>query len=146
MSDREYAGFWIRFLASVIDSILLSMLLAPLLPLLIGDSADNPLSALSFVSSTAICLLATVLFWIYRSATPGKIILGLSIVDAKTGGKPSSGKLLLRYLAYYASAIPLCIGFVVIGSDPRKQGWHDKIAGTFVLKKTREEIKKAAKD
>lgn len=137
MTDKVYAGFWIRFWASIIDSVLLTMLLAPLLPLLIGDAADNPLSVLNFLSSTAICLVATVVFWIYRSATPGKMILGLSIVDAKTGGKPSSGQLLIRYLGYYVSAIPFFVGFIVVATDARKQGWHDRIAGTLVLQKSR---------
>jgi uncharacterized RDD family membrane protein YckC len=134
MSDTQYAGFWIRFLASLIDSILLSMLLAPSLPLLIGEASVDPMSSLNFSISLLISLAATVLFWRYRSATPGKMVLGLHIVDAKTGGKPTGSQLFIRYLGYYVSLIPLGIGFIVIGLDARKQGWHDKMSGTCVVK------------
>jgi len=60
--------------------------------------------------------------------------MGLVIVDAKTLGKPSFGKLVLRYIGYYVSTIPLLLGLIWVGIDKRKQGWHDKIAGTLVLK------------
>ena len=77
--------------------------------------------------------VAVIVFWIYRSATPGKIILGIRIVDAQTGDKPSTGQLIGRYFAYYVSAIPLMLGFLWIAFDRRKQGWHDKLAGTVVI-------------
>lgn len=134
MSNTQYAGFWIRLLASLIDSILMSLLLAPLLPLVIGAASADPLSSLNFLASLSVSLVATVLFWRYRSATPGKMLLGLRIVDAKTGGKPTSGQLFIRYLGYYVSLIPLGIGFIVIGFDARKQGWHDKMSSTCVVK------------
>ena len=80
--------------------------------------------------------VAVVLFWIYKSATPGKMVLKLRIVDARTGGKPSVGQLVGRYLAYYISIIPLMLGIIWVGIDKRKQGWHDKLAGTLVIKNT----------
>jgi uncharacterized RDD family membrane protein YckC len=50
------------------------------------------------------------MFWHFKSATPGKMILGIKIVDANTMGKASPGKLLIRYLGYYISMLPLCLG------------------------------------
>ena len=79
--------------------------------------------------------VAFVLFWMFRSATPGKMLVSAVIVDAKTLGKPSTSQLIGRYLAYYASTLPLCLGFLWVAFDKRKQGWHDKIAGTLVIKK-----------
>lgn len=76
----------------------------------------------------------TIMFWHFKSATPGKMILGIKIVDANTMGKASPGKLLIRYLGYYISMLPLCLGIFWVGWDKRKQGWHDKIAGTLVIK------------
>ncbi len=78
--------------------------------------------------------IAVVVFWIYRQATPGKIAIGARIVDADTGGKPSTRQLIVRYLGYYVSMLPLMAGIVWVAFDPRKQGWHDKLAGTVVVR------------
>jgi uncharacterized RDD family membrane protein YckC len=77
--------------------------------------------------------IAVIVFWKTRSATPGKMAISAKIVDAKTGGKPSTGQLVARYFAYLVSMLPLMLGFIWIGIDRRKQGFHDKIAGTVVV-------------
>ena len=56
------------------------------------------------------------------------------IVDAKTGGKPTTRQLIVRYLGYFVSTIPLGLGLLWVAFDPRKQGWHDKLAGTVVVR------------
>jgi uncharacterized RDD family membrane protein YckC len=78
--------------------------------------------------------LAVILFWVYNSATPGKMVLKLRIVDAKRHAPASTGQLVLRYSAYYLSLLPLGLGIVWVALDKRKQGWHDKLAGTLVIK------------
>ena len=137
--EYEYAGFWIRVGASIIDSILILIIIAPLLTFIYGE--EYWVSE-AFIHGTWDVLLnyllpaiAIIIFWIYRSATPGKMVLGLTIVDAQTGGKPSTGQFIGRYLGYYVSMIPLFLGFIWVGIDKRKQGWHDKLAGTMVVKK-----------
>ena len=72
--------------------------------------------------------------WIIIASTPGKLIFGAYIVDAKTLKRASTSQLIIRYLSYYVSLIPLGLGFLWIAFDPRKQGWHDKLAGTVVIK------------
>jgi uncharacterized RDD family membrane protein YckC len=57
------------------------------------------------------------------------------IVDAKTGGKPTSGQWLIRYVGYFVSSIPFGLGLFWVAFDARKQGWHDKMAGTVVVRK-----------
>jgi uncharacterized RDD family membrane protein YckC len=57
----------------------------------------------------------------------------MKIVDAKTGADPSVTQCLLRFLGYFVSIFTL-LGFLAIATDSRKQGWHDKIAGTVVIK------------
>jgi uncharacterized RDD family membrane protein YckC len=79
--------------------------------------------------------VATVLFWMYRQATPGKMALGLRVVDATTGRPASTGQLVGRYLGYYVSMIPLLLGLLWVAFDPRKQGWHDKLAHTVVVRR-----------
>jgi uncharacterized RDD family membrane protein YckC len=70
----------------------------------------------------------------YRQATPGKMAIGARVVDATTGGAPSTRQLVIRYLGYYVSTIPLLLGLIWVAFDPRKQGWHDKLAGTVVVR------------
>ncbi|MDQ7084304.1 MAG: RDD family protein [Sulfurovum sp.] len=86
--------------------------------------------------------IVVIIFWVYKSATPGKMALKLTIVDAKTGKNASTGQLIGRYLGYYVSIIPLCLGIIWVGIDKRKQGWHDKLAGTVVLKSNKTEAVK----
>jgi uncharacterized RDD family membrane protein YckC len=62
------------------------------------------------------------------------MMLNLRIADAETGGTPTTGQFLGRYLGYYVAAIPLFLGIIWVGIDKRKQGWHDKLAGTVVIR------------
>jgi glyoxylase-like metal-dependent hydrolase (beta-lactamase superfamily II) len=72
-----------------------------------------------------------------RSRSHAKIAIGARIVDAGTGAVPTNRRLLVRYLGYYVSTLPLMLGFLWIAFDPRKQGWHDKMAGTVVVRPRR---------
>lgn len=138
-TEFEYAGFWIRVWASVIDSILVLIIILPVLRVVYGESywADERMikGPVDFLLSFVAPAIAIVVFWISRQATPGKMAIAAQIVDAKTGGKPSNGQLIARYAGYYLAAIPLFIGLIWVAFDPRKQGWHDKLAGTVVIRK-----------
>jgi uncharacterized RDD family membrane protein YckC len=138
MDELEYAGFWVRVGASVIDTVLLLAVLTPLLTLIYGsDYWTDPTAhtgTWDFLLNYVFPAAAVILFWIYKSATPGKMMLGLKIVDARTGQAPSTGQLIGRYFAYYASILPLMLGFIWVGIDKRKQGFHDKLAGTVVVR------------
>ena len=139
--DVEYVGFWARFGASLIDSILLAMVCWPVLTYIYGwgywDSDKLIHGPADFLVSWLLPAVAVVVFWINRQATPGKIAIDARIVDADTGGKPSTKQLLVRYLGYYVSMFGLFIGFLWIAFDPRKQGWHDKMANTVVVRARR---------
>lgn len=136
--DLQYAGFWIRVGASLIDTLLVFLLTVPILYLFYGQSywLDESMIkgfwdvVISYVFPTA----AVITFWVYKSATPGKMATHLTIVDAKTGGKPTTAQFVIRYLGYYVSIIPLFLGLIWVGIDKRKQGFHDKMAGTVVLR------------
>jgi uncharacterized RDD family membrane protein YckC len=136
----EYAGFWIRTAASLIDTVLVAMLTLPLLVSIYGwDYFDPGRSGVfagpaDFLVSWLLPSLAVIAFWMYRSATPGKMILGLRIVDAQSGAVLGLGQSAGRYLGYFVSTIPLFMGLVWVAFDPRKQGWHDKLAGTVVIR------------
>lgn len=62
-------------------------------------------------------------------------MIGAKIVDAATGGNPQPMQLVVRYIGYYVSALGLCLGFIWVAFDKRKQGWHDKMAGTVVVRR-----------
>ena len=134
----EYAGFWARFFASVLDSILQLIVFIPLLFFFVdADQLMDPEVQNSppvFFITNVLPAIVIILFWKYRSATPGKMMMGIAIVDAETGGDPSTGKLILRFFAYIVSALPLFFGFFWVAFDKRKQGWHDKIADTLVVR------------
>ena len=75
-----------------------------------------------------------VIFWLKKQATLGKMCLSLKIVDATTLEKPSSKQFIIRVFAIIISTLPLFLGIIWIAFDPKKQGWHDKIANTLVIK------------
>jgi uncharacterized RDD family membrane protein YckC len=136
--NLEYVGFWARLGASLIDSVLVLLICAPLATAIYGE--DYWLSE-TFVHGPADILInwvlpavAVLLFWTYRQATPGKMAIRARIVDARTGGQPTTRQLVIRYLGYYLSTLPLLLGFIWVAFDPRKQGWHDKLAHTVVVR------------
>lgn len=75
------------------------------------------------------------LFWTRRAATPGKMLLSCRIADAKTFEAPTKKQYIIRFFGYFLSCLPFFLGFFWIAIDRRKQGFHDKIAGTVVIKK-----------
>jgi len=139
MSDQEYAGFWIRVGAALIDTVLIIIVTWPLLRLIYGPeywkSEVFSLGPTDTLISYILPALAVIVFWMYKSATPGKMALRLTIVDAKTGKTPSKLQFIGRYIAYYVSIVPLFLGIIWVGIDKRKQGFHDKLAGTVVIRK-----------
>lgn len=134
----EYVGFWPRVGAALIDTLLLLLICLPLVTWIYGVRywTDGTVIAgpADLLINWVFPAIATVLFWTYRQATPGKIAIGARIVDARTGAPPSTRQLIVRYLGYYVSIMPLMLGILWVAFDPRKQGWHDKIAGTVVVR------------
>ena len=72
-------------------------------------------------------------FWLWKSATPGKLVMRLRIVDATTLLPPSRQQYALRIFGYFVSAVPLFLGFFAVAWSDKHQGWHDKIAHTVVI-------------
>jgi uncharacterized RDD family membrane protein YckC len=136
----EYVGFWARVGASIIDTILLLIVCIPLVTWYYGSSywlgagGWFIVGPMDFLINWIFPAVAVILFWMYRQATPGKMAIGAKIVDAKTGGRCTTGQLIGRYLAYYISTLALMLGFIWVGIDPKKQGFHDKLAGTVVVR------------
>jgi len=137
--ELEYVGFWPRVGATLIDSILLIAVTSPFLLAIYGDAYFAPDVAMiqgpaDFLISYAFPAVAVIVFWSAKQATPGKMAIGAKIVDASTGHAPTTGQVVGRYFAYYLSIIVVFLGFIWVAFDDRKQGWHDKLAGTVVVR------------
>ena len=88
------------------------------------------------VLSYVVPVILTLWLWLMFKATPGKMLLGLEIVDAKTGGKMSLKQAIVRYCAYILSSVFVMLGFVWIAFDKQKQAWHDRLANSVVIYKS----------
>lgn len=143
MENKEYAGFWIRFGALLIDLVVMAIVLYVPLSLIYGEEywlGDKLIYGFwDVMLGYVVPFVATIWFWLHYLGTPGKMAMKLQIVDASTGGKMRTGQAIGRYFAYILSAVPLCLGFIWVGVDQRKQGWHDKLAGTAVIRNTGKE-------
>ena len=137
VQKMEYVGFWKRVVASLIDTLIVVIFTLPLLWAFYGSayfSSDQAVHGLADVLIYYVLpAVFVIVFWRYKSATPGKMAISARIVDATTGGPPSTGQLIGRYFGYFVSIIPLCLGLIWVGIDKRKQGWHDKLANTVVI-------------
>ena len=138
----EYVGFWPRFGATIIDAILIMLITTPLILAIYGSEyffEDGPVirGPADFLISWLLPAVATIGCWRIWQATPGKIAVSARVVDEVTGRTASTGQLVFRYLAYLPSMLALGLGFLWVAFDPRRQGWHDKLAGTVVVRPSR---------
>lgn len=144
LKDREvkieHAGFWIRVAAYVVDGVLINLGIGALAVVgffLLG-AGRNPRAFSSVVPMASwIFLFLLFAYHIYflgkRGYTPGKGFLKLQVIR-QDGTGMSYGDAAIRTFSYILSSIPLYLGFFWIGFDRKKQGWHDKIAKTQVIK------------
>ena len=131
-----YVGFWARFLAFLIDSVCVLLLTIPLMFAVYGQATSpQPFALGDILINIVLPAVVVIALWIAFGATPGKMALGAAIVDADTGAPLTPAKAVVRYLGYFLSIIPLCAGFAWIAFDKRKQGWHDKLANSVVVRK-----------
>ncbi len=128
--DFRYAGFWIRFIATILD-ILIIWLPAVLIGILLTFFVRiEILSSLVFI--------LVIILYIYLDGkyggTPGKLILGLKIVNSegKYIGIPTAA---LRYIGKVLSSMIIGIGHLFIVWEPKKQALHDKVANSYVIRK-----------
>jgi uncharacterized RDD family membrane protein YckC len=124
--QMEYAGFWMRFLAVIIDGIVLGVVQG-ILSLMIDDQSS--LIGINFLISFAY----TVGFTAAEGATPGKMAVGCKIV-AEDGSDLSIGRAIGRFFANILNAFTLGFGYLLIAFTPEKRGIHDYVAGTVVVK------------
>ena len=124
----DYAGFWRRSVAWIIDGIILSAINTILMRIYFWG-APQTIIWLGHI----IMFVYVIGFWAWRGQTLGKMLMGVKII--KTDGSPVGiGRAILRYIGYLVSYIIILIGYLMVAWDSKKQGLHDKIAGTYVVR------------
>ena len=151
----RYAGFWIRFVAEVIDSLILT-LAAWLLQLLVvgiyswvrklaGDGVEFPFSTprgafvLQLINAVIYTILAAVYYTIahYRYGTTlGKKPLGIYVVNHENLEWISLKQSVVRTFGYILSYLPFLIGYLMAAFHPEKRALHDLIAGTVSIRRS----------
>lgn len=160
----RYAGFWNRFLAFIIDHIILGFIkiifLIPFSSMFSLDFYDpfndkkiyytssiaqdyqdpSVIFAVIFFYFLFILLLNAIFGWLYytifetsnKMATPGKMVLGIKVIDIY-GNKLSFGKATGRYLGKYLSSLIVFVGYLMAAFTERKQALHDILANCLVV-------------
>jgi len=158
--QTQYAGFWLRVVAALVDGIILSIftaiVISPILRLLgydfsfefsMLDDPENLEIAISelldnMMFSVAINYLVGWLYYAYmesseKQATFGKLALGIKVTDTSFQ-RIDFAKASMRYFSKILSGIIMGIGYLMAAFTEKKQGLHDLIAGTLVVKKETE--------
>ncbi len=154
MTTYKYAGFWRRFVAYTVDNIIINIVFLILTVIIttafiLGSMSGNArawvadLTDPARITSLALLVVAiyiviSIAYFTYfhgiKGRTPGKMLLGLQVLSAD-GTPIGFGTAFLRAVGYLVSSLLFTIplGFIWAAFDKRKQGWHDKIAGTVVI-------------
>ncbi len=144
----HYAGFVSRLTAFILDAVLFGVSLTatawfvnitePVLRLreLLAefgvDITSEEFAAMTGLLTVLLLAVYYVFFWTIAGKTPGKAIMGLRIVTAR-GKRPSLWRALRRLAGYLLTMLTFNIGFLWIMLSKRRQGWHDLLAGTYVV-------------
>ena len=135
MSKKEYAGFWVRLGARLIDRIILILLFYGFI--LLGVTLAFLLNFLVLIIPFYIGgILLGPFYYTYMTskygATFGKRLIGLKVVDKK-GNNLTYSRAFVRWLGHIVNIFTLALGYFWIGWDKKKQGFHDKMAQSYVI-------------
>ena len=151
MAVYKFAGFWRRFVAYTVDNIIINIVFFILAVIIttafvLGSMSANNLAWIADITNpsrvtpitlliAAFYIILSIAYFTYfhgiKGRTPGKMLMGLEVLSTE-GTSISFGIAFLRSVGYLVSSI-FYIGFIWAAFDKRKQGWHDKIAGTVVI-------------
>ncbi len=138
--EMEKGGFWVRSIAYLIDKTVLSIVgllffFASRITQGGGSPFQNFFTTLILIYCAGLIIEAAYFtyFYGYTGQTIGKMICGLKVVSTE-GRLIGYRRAFLRWIGYQISFYIFFLGFFWIAVDPNKQGWHDKIARTFVIK------------
>lgn len=143
----EYAGFWLRFVAALIDGVVMDLLIVIPLSMMIDFKNLNPDHLVREIQRMQLhnplfSLYMIVVPWMYfailesssKQATFGKMALGLQVTDLE-GKRVTFAKATGRFFSKIVSALTLTYGYMMAGFTPKKQALHDKLSDCLVIKK-----------
>jgi len=122
---QEKGGFVIRVAAALIDGILLGIV-GGILNQIFGTGAGGGLGTLASIAYL-------LYFWTTTGQTIGHKVIGYKVVK-EDGSTLDVTTAIIRYVGMVISTICLGLGFLWVSWDPQKQGWHDKLAKTYVVR------------
>ena len=137
---REYAGFGLRLVASIIDGLLVSVVFWIAYFFILLDAQDSSISTSVYVFFFLLVyyIVPSLYFALMESsskqATLGKMALGIKVTD-EAGKRISFGRATGRYFGKIISGLILYVGYIMIAFTKKKQGLHDMLAGTLVVKR-----------
>lgn len=143
-TTRQYAGFWLRVVASLLDSVVV-FILQLVCGVILGASGallggfgtgdeNGAVAILIWLFTTALGIAYYVVFTGACGQTLGKMALRIKVIRKDGGDLGYGGAALREILGKFVSGIILGIGYLMVAFDERKQGLHDKIAGSYVIK------------
>ena len=133
---NQYAGFWLRAFALVIDIVVLAIPVVACESLIRSANPSTANEEVIWVAELLKLAVWAVYFTTLHTicgATIGKRALRIRVIDAE-GNFPSFSRSLLRFFSCILSAVPIFIGFFMAGFTLRKRALHDYIAGTTVIR------------
>lgn len=136
-----YAGFWIRFVAVIVDGIITAIpgfIFGTIIGMAAVSTGGQPNLAVSLLTN----VISIVISWLYEAlftaskyqATPGKMLVGIRVTDVH-GNQISFGRATGRHFAKILSGLILLIGYIMAAFDAQKRALHDQMAGTLVTYK-----------
>jgi len=140
---QEYAGFWRRFAAYLIDGVIVAFAVLQLRALWWAQMVSiYDIDTLNKILTGVVSTMTFLLTWVYTSGmessplqgTIGKLAVGLYVTDLQ-GQRISFRKASGRYFGKILSGLILSIGFIMAGFTARKQALHDMMAGCLVMRK-----------
>ena len=124
------AGFWIRTFAYIIDAIGIGIV-SGIVGSIVGGGPTG-------TTSNGLSILIGLVYFVYFWSQGGGQTLGMRVLDLKVirtdGSTLTLTQALIRYVGLFVSFACLAIGVIWVAFDANKQGWHDKIADTYVVK------------
>jgi uncharacterized RDD family membrane protein YckC len=129
--ELRYAGFWIRFLAVILDTIALQAFFV-LMNIIIGVSIMSPSAEVQVIQSL-LGIVYYIVLTVYGGQTLGKMIVGIQVIRVDL--QPNQwGHIIIRELpGKIVSALILLIGYLMAAFDPQKRALHDRMASTVVV-------------
>ena len=152
-AGKTYGGFWMRLVARIVDGIIITVPLGVIFGVFVAlaggiastaNTTDQNAQAAVGIGLIGVWLLIATLatigtvayfvyFWGTSGSTLGMRIFSLRVVDADTGARIGIPRAIVRYLMSIVNSLACYIGWIWIAFDPRKQGWHDKVANSVVI-------------